>query len=140
MAELLRSITSRLRQYVADRRRDPRFRVRLAVAVSLYDLRAATPWSKPVVGYTRDVSASGLGLVLPAIRAGDRYLVGQDQTLRVTLKLPTGASPRIYATPVRYERIEEGQTDTGFFVGVRINEMDEQDRAAFTSYLEELKK
>jgi hypothetical protein len=139
MPERLRAITSLLRKYVADRRRIPRFRVRLEVAVSLFDLRAATPWSKPIIGYTRDVSADGLGLILPAIRSDDRYLVGQDQTLRVTLRLP-GGSVRIYTTPVRYERLEEGQTDSGFFVGVRINEMDEQDRKLFSEYLLSLKK
>jgi hypothetical protein len=139
MPERLRAITSLLRKYVADRRRIPRFRVRLEVAVSLFDLRAATPWSKPIIGYTRDVSADGLGLILPAIRSDDRYLVGQDQTLRVTLRL-LGGSVRIYTTPVRYERLEEGQTDSGFFVGVRINEMDEQDRKLFNEYLLSLKK
>jgi hypothetical protein len=139
MPERLRAITSLLRQYVADRRRSPRFRVRLEAAVSLFDLRAATPWSKPLVGHTRDISADGLGLVLPAIRSDDRYLVGQDQTLRITLRLP-GGSLRIYTTPVRYERLEGEQADGGFLVGVRINEMDEQDRKLFNEYLLSLKR
>ena len=140
MPELLRSIAGRLRQYVADRRRSPRLRVRLAVTVSLFDLSAATPWSKPIAGHTRDVSEDGLGLLLPAIRVGDRYLVGQDQSLSIILKLPTG-NARIYAAPARYERLEDDQQpDTGFFVGVRITGMDEKDRALFTEYLESLQK
>jgi hypothetical protein len=141
MPELLRSIAGRLRQYVADRRLSPRLRVRLAVTVSLFDLRAATPWSKPISGYTRDVSddGHGLGLILPAIRVGDRYLVGQEQSLSIILKLPT-ANARLYASPARYERLAEGQPDTGFLVGVRITGMDEKDRALFNEYLESLKK
>ncbi|HYH87478.1 MAG TPA: PilZ domain-containing protein, partial [Pyrinomonadaceae bacterium] len=107
MPELLRSIAGRLRRYVADRRRSPRLRVRLAVTVSLFDLHAATPWSKPVAGHTCDVSENGLGLILPAIRVGDRYLVGQDQALSIILKLP-GGNARLYATPARYERLEAG--------------------------------
>jgi hypothetical protein len=139
MPELLRSIAGRLRQYVADRRRSPRLRVRLDVTVALFDMSAATPWSKPVAGHTRDVSESGVGLVLPAIRIGDRYLVGQDQTLSIILKLPAG-NARLYAAPARYERLEAEQPDTGFFVGVRITSMDEKDRALFNEYLESLKK
>jgi hypothetical protein len=139
MPELLRSIASRLRQYVADRRRSPRLRARLAATVSLFDLRAPTPWSKPVAGHTRDVSEDGLGLILPAIRIGDRYLVGQDQALSVILKLPAG-NARIYASPARYERLEEGQPDRGYLVGVRITSMDEKDRALFNEYLQSLGK
>ncbi|MBC7929272.1 MAG: PilZ domain-containing protein [Rubrivivax sp.] len=139
MPELIRSIAGRLRQYVADRRRGPRLRVRLSVTVSLFDLQAATPWSKPIAGHTRDVSEDGLGLILPAIRVGDRYLVGQDQTLSIILKLP-GGNARLYASPARYERLEAEQSDTGFLVGVRITSMDEKDRVLFSGYLESLKK
>jgi hypothetical protein len=102
-------------------------------------MQAATPWSKPLSCYTRDVSADGLGLILPAIRVGDRYLVGQEQVLRVMLKLPAG-NARIYATAARYAKLEEGQPDTGFFVGVRITGMDEQDRKLFHEYLQGMKK
>lgn len=139
MPELLRSIAGRLRQYVADRRFCPRFDVRLAVTVSLFDLRAATPWSKPVAGHTRDVSETGLGLILPVIRVGDQYLVGQEQTLSIIIKLPE-ANARLYAAPARYERLEAGQEGTGFFVGVRITGMDEKDRTLFMRYLETQKK
>lgn len=139
MPELLRSIAGRLRQYVSDRRRSQRFRVRLAATVSLFDLQAATPWSKPVAGHTRDVSENGLELVLPAIRVGDRYLVGQDQALSIILKLPAG-NTRLYASPARYERLGEEQPDTGFLVGIRITGMDEKDRALFNEYLESLGK
>jgi len=139
MPELLRSIAGRLRQYVSDRRQSPRFRVRLVATVSLFDLKAATPWSKPVAGHTRNVGEDGLELVLPAIRVGDRYLVGQDQALSIILKLPTG-NARIYASPARYERLEEEQPDTGFLVGVRITGMDEKDRALFNEYLKSLGK
>lgn len=139
MPELIRSIAGRLRQYVADRRRSPRFGVRLTATVSLFDLLAPSPWSKPIAGLTRDISEGGLGLILPAIRIGDRYLVGQDQALSIILKLPEG-NARIYATPARYEKLEQGQPDVGFFVGVRITSMDEKDRALFDEYLESLKK
>src|SRR5919206_510722 len=100
MPERLRSIVARLREYVADRRRSPRFRVRLACAVSLYepdDARRAT--AQVVTGYTRDLSASGLAIVLPAVRIGERYLTAAGTTLRIQLAHPAGPL-ELLATPV----------------------------------------
>src|SRR3712207_624737 len=104
MPEHLRRIASRLRELVADRRRSPRHRVSLPVSVSLLDAEAS---AEPVLvqGRTRDVSEDGLGVVLPHIRVGGRYLVGDSVTLRITLKLPE-AYARLYGTPVRH-RSEE---------------------------------
>jgi hypothetical protein len=134
MPEILRAIANTLREFVGNRRKNPRHKVRLAAVVSLLDARAnASPAT--VAGHTRDVSADGLGLVLPAIRIGERYLAGDRVTLRITIKLPD-AHARLYGTPVRYERLEgEGSPDKGFLVGVRITEMDERDRELFTAYL-----
>jgi hypothetical protein len=136
MPELIRTIASRLRELMGNRRRAPRHRVRLSVFVALLD--NATGATAGVAGHTRDVSAGGLAVILPAIRVGGRYLAGDGVTLRLTLKLPD-ASARLYGTPVRYERLEEdGQTDAGFLVGIRLNE--DGDRALLSEYLKTLKK
>ncbi|HEX8281867.1 MAG TPA: PilZ domain-containing protein [Pyrinomonadaceae bacterium] len=139
MPELIRTIASRLRELVGNRRRAPRRAVRLPVFVSLLDsATGAAPAG--VAGHTRDASEGGLGLVLPGIRVGDRYLVGDGVTLRLTLKLPD-ASARLYGTPVRYERLEGGEdsrSDPGFLVGIRLNA--DGDRALLTEYLMGLKK
>ena len=136
MPELIRTIASRLRELVGNRRRAPRHRVRLPAFVSVLD---GAPGSAPagVAGHTRDASESGLSVVLPGIRVGGSYLVGEGVTLRVTLKLHE-ASVRLYGTPVRYERLEEGQPDAGdFLVGIRLN--DDGDRALLSEYLKILK-
>src|ERR1041384_2383449 len=116
MPEHLRKIASRLRELVADRRRSPRYRVGMPVTVSLLDAEAS---AEPVLvqGRPRDVSAEGIGVILPHIRVGGRYLVGDSVTLRVTLKLPEGYA-RLYGTPVRYEKLEPGGPDTGLLVGI----------------------
>ena len=134
MPELIRSIANRLRAFVGDRRRAPRLRVRLAVVVSLLDERAGAP--PTLAGHTCDVSESGLGLVLPSIRIGDRYLAGEGQTLRITLQLPH-ATARLYGTPVRYERLEGDGGNAGYLVGVRL--ADDQGRAALAEYIKTLK-
>ena len=139
MPELLRTIASRLREFVGNRRRAPRRRVRLAVFVSLLDASPGAPPGGGVAGHTRDASESGLGVVLPAIRLGDRYLVGDGVTLRLTVKLGE-QSARLYGTPVRYERLDEGQDgqgDPGFLLGIRLHE--DGDRALLAEYLKGLK-
>ena len=139
MPERLRTIASRLREFMGNRRRAPRRKVRLAVFVSLLDAAPGAPPAGGVAGHTRDASESGLGVVLPVIRLGGRYLVGEGVTLRLTLKLGEG-SARLYGTPVRYERLEagaDGQTDPGFLLGIRLHE--DGDRALLAEYLKGLK-
>lgn len=140
MPERLRTIASRLRELVGNRRRAPRHRMRLAVFVSLLDSAPGAPPAAGVAGHTCDLSESGLGVLLPAIRLGGRYLVGDAVTLRLTLKLGDN-SARLYGTPVRYERLdkgEDGQNDPGFLVGIRLTE--DGDRALLAEYLKSLKK
>jgi hypothetical protein len=138
MPELIRTIASRLREFVGNRRRAPRRRVRLAVFVSLLDPAPGAPPAGGVAGHTRDASESGLGVVLPAIHLGGRYLVGEGVTLRLTLKLGD-QSARLYGTPVRYERLDEGpdgQTNPGFLLGIRLHE--DGDRSMLVDYLKSL--
>lgn len=138
MPEHLRKIASRLREFVADRRRSPRYRVSLPVTVSLLDAEAS---AEPALaqGHTRDVSADGLGIVLPNIRVGGRYLVGDSVTLRITLKLPDSYA-RLYGMPVRYEKLEAGDPDTGFIVGIHLTETSERDQALLVNYIKTLGK
>ncbi|HEY0173424.1 MAG TPA: PilZ domain-containing protein [Pyrinomonadaceae bacterium] len=139
MSELLRTIASRLRVLVGNRRRAPRHRVRLPVFVSLLD--NATGSAPPgVAGHTCDASESGLAVVLPAVRVGGRYLVGDGVTLRLTLKIHE-ASARLYGTAVRYERLEggaDGRSEPAFLVGIHFNA--DGDRALLTEYLKSLNK
>ncbi|HEV7890513.1 MAG TPA: PilZ domain-containing protein [Pyrinomonadaceae bacterium] len=138
MPEYLRRIASRVRELVADRRRAPRYRVSLPVSVSLLDAEASAEPAL-VQGRTRDVSEDGVGVILPHVRVGGRYLVGDAVTLRVTLKLPEGYA-RLYGTPVRHEKLDANGPETGFLVGIRLTDTDERDRALLVEYMNSLKK
>ncbi len=137
MPELVRRIAGRLRRMVSDRRRSPRLKARLPVVVSLLEAEGGTEPAN-ATGHTRDLSAEGLGLVLPNIRVGGRYLVGDSVTLRVTLKLPD-AYARLYGRPVRYEKLDADDAERGFLVGLRLADTSEQDRALVAAYLKTLK-
>lgn len=133
MPERLRAIASSLRRLVGERRRHPRVRVRLDASVVLLGARgeAVTP---PLEGYTRDVSACGVAVILPAVRVGERYLAGEAQTLSVTLRLPS-STLKLRAVPARYQRLDEDGADTGYLIGLRITHVDDAGRAALDEFL-----
>ena len=135
MPELMRSIVARLHRFVGDRRRAPRYRLRLPFIISLPDVRASANTngalrSPSLEGFTRDVSATGLALILPAIRIGEHYLTNEGRPLLIMLELPTGTL-QIEAVSVRYERLDENESEKGYLVGVKITEMSDDDRARF---------
>jgi hypothetical protein len=137
MPELLRSITSRLRDFVGNRRRAPRHRVTLPAFVAVLDAAQGAPPAAGLACQTRDASDGGLALLLPGVRVGGRYLVGEGVKLRITLKLPD-ASARLYGTPVRYEQLDDAPPDARYLVGVRLD--DAGDRAILSEYLKSLEK
>jgi hypothetical protein len=144
MPELIRAIASRLRELVGNRRRAPRYvthlEVGLALSVSVSNTKAnarGEGQSLKLAGYTRDISATGLALIVPTIRIGGQYLTGENRTLEILLKLPSGTI-KVQATPVRYSPLDEDGADTGYLIGAQIVRMSEEDRARFDTYLETL--
>ena len=145
MPELIRSLVGRLRTLVGNRRRAPRFKTHLeaglAISVSVPGgaKNRANGGSLRLAGYTRDISATGLALIVPAIRIGGNYITGENRTLEIMLKLP-GGTVKIYGKPVRYTSLDEDDaTDTGYLVGIHIESISEQDRARFDEYIEKIK-
>lgn len=134
MSELLRTLVGRIREFAGDRRHMARHRVRLEVTVTL-----ATPTKangrRPasLQGYTRDISENGLGLIMPAIRIGDRYLAGENCRLAITLELPDRPI-QLTASSARYEPLDD-PAEMGFLIGVNITNISDEDRKVFTAYL-----
>lgn len=144
MPELLRSIVSRLREHVGNRRAAPRYATHLDVAlvlsVSLGESGGkAQAEGSPLrlAGYTRDISQTGLALIMPAIHIGGQYLTSPNRTLEITLRLPSGPI-QLQAAPVRYSPLDEDARDTGYIIGVQIMAMSDRDRARYEAYLKKL--
>ena len=134
MSELPRRIVSRLRRFVGNRRHSRRVRAQLSFTLSLTDPRINTNGHRRLPslnGQTLDVSATGLALIVPAIRIGEHYLAGEDRKLHIKLELPTGPVEMRVGT-VRYESLEDG---SGYLIGARILEMSDSDRASFDKYV-----
>ena len=134
MSELPRRIVSRLRRFIGNRRASRRVQTRLTFTLSLSDPRVNSNGSRKLPkleGYTLDVSATGLALIVPAIRIGEHYLAGADRKLHLKLELPAGPVEMRVAS-VRYEGLED---DSGYLIGARILEMNDADRASFEKYV-----
>ena len=141
MPELMRSIVAHMRVYFGNRRRARRYRRSVPFNVSLFDAklsREQLEHAPYLEGTTSDISASGLGLIVPAIRINDRYLTAPDQTLHLLLEFPFGQI-KMRVAPVRYEQLDrEGAPQGGYLIGVHILEMSDDARARFHEYLKEL--
>jgi len=140
MAELARSIVSRFRKFVGDRRRAKRQKVRLSFSISIASPAKRSNGAartRTMQGQTLDLSVSGLALIVPAITLGEHHLVGANRNLNVKLELPVGPV-NMEVTPVRYEALEDHESETGYAIGVRIAGMSDEDRLKYVSYLSTL--
>jgi hypothetical protein len=137
MSELPRRIVSHLRRFIANRRWHKRVRARLTFKLSLADPRVNSNGARKLPtldGHTLDVSATGLALIVPAIRIGEHYLAGSDRHLHLKLELPSGPV-EMKVSPVRYESLDESEDETGYVIGARIIEMVDGDRASFEQFV-----
>jgi hypothetical protein len=137
MAELTRTLLSRLRKYVGNRRRSTRRTARLDFTLSLVQAAQGLNGTRRVSslsGHTLDLSANGLALVVPQITLAEHHLVGENRSLNVRLQLPGGPVEAI-TLPVRYERLEENQAESGYLIAVKIVGMLDEDRAKFSQYV-----
>lgn len=137
---MLRELVSRFSRTVAERRASVRKKYNLPVKVCF------TPETKSPVkihgrcdeaflsGETTDLSATGIGFVVSAIRIKEKYLVGQDRLLNVELDL-AGAKVRMQVRGVRYERIGIHLSTERYLIGAQIVGMSEDDEAAYTHLL-----
>lgn len=88
-------------------------------------------------GHTSDMSSTGLGVIVPAIRIGEHYLVGDERKLRLRLDLPIGPI-EMQVKPVRYESLEETDSESGYVIGVQIIAMVDTDRTAYDKFLKRI--
>jgi len=140
MSELPRRLVSCLRRYIGNRRRTRRARARLTFMLSLSDPRTSSNGSRRLPslrGHTLDISTTGMALIVPAIRIGEHYLVGEDRRLHLNLELPSGPV-ELNVAPVRYESLEEDPDEMGYVIGTRITDMNQNDRPRFEEYVASL--
>jgi PilZ domain-containing protein len=140
MQERTRTIVSRIRAFIGNRRRARRHPARLTCSLTPADRHVTlngygrTKWMD---GHTSDMSSTGLGVIVPAIRIGEHYLVGDERKLRLRLDLPIGPI-EMQVKPVRYESLEETDSENGYVIGVQIIAMVDTDRTAYDKFLKRI--
>ena len=138
--ELARSIASRLRQYAGDRRHSKRVKARLNFTLSLVGPALSSNGMKRVIsidGHTLDLSSTGLALVVPTIIVNEHHLVGENRNMYLKLELPD-SSIELNVVPIRYERLDDHPTETGYLIGVKLGNVEQEDRARYTDYVTQL--
>jgi DNA-binding response OmpR family regulator len=94
--------------------------------------------STTLIGHTRDLSVTGLSLVVPGLRGSDREFFGKKEIMHITLSLPD-QNLHIQAIPVRYQWLDDYAGIKSYLVGAHIVHMSDDDRAHFNRYLEMLR-
>lgn len=89
-------------------------------------------------GYTRDISETGLALIVPSADIKEIYRTGEYRPLLILLSLPAG-QVEINAASVRCERLDEAAEEKGYAIGARIIGMSDHDRERLRSYLQTLR-
>ncbi len=139
MPELLRSVVSRVRIYVKDRRQSPRLRVRLLFTVSMSrkaNGNGSGRRERILKGHTQDICASGLALNVPQVHLDGHHLAAEGRELELTLELP-GGSISMLVVSRRYERLEDAELGCNYLIGARIVQIDDEDRQRYLSFINE---
>lgn len=96
----------------------------------------ASPMQSPshMEGFTCNVSGTGVALIVPSVRLGERDLTDEHSQLQVKLELPTGAVI-MQAVPMHYKPLEDQR---GYVLGIRVIDMSDEDCLRFIKYLRSL--
>lgn len=137
MLQLIRSLETGLRNFVRSLRQSPRYSPQLPFTLSMLDQEGTggVRLALKLSGHTRNISETGMALVVPAIRKGDHHLAARNRRLLIVLELPNGTI-RLQAAPIRYERLS--QSDSRYLIGVRIISISDDDKLRFLKYLNRL--
>ena len=126
-----------------ERRIAPRFKekrdMRLLFSLTVQEARGMDSATPMVLrGHTRDISRTGLALVLPSLRAGERDLTRGDRPLLMELELPSGPI-RFQASLVRFEETTR-EGEEGALLGVHITSISDSARSQLEQFLHQAQK
>lgn len=132
MSELVRSVVTKFSRFVADRRGAPRVGVCLPFGISIHGTNGNGGRERLLEGFTRDVSASGLGLIVRTVRVDSYYIFVDGRPRKLVLQLP-GGPVTMLVLPVRSERL--GESGDGYVIGAQITVIGDEDRQRYLEYL-----
>lgn len=120
-----------------ERRESPRHRVHVEFRVLMVATKTSAAGEEqtlPLMGFTQDISESGLSLLVSAKSISVLSSLGDNYTLQLVLTLPSGPVD-LEVTPARYVQLEEGSPASRVLIGARITKMRDEDRSRFSEYI-----
>jgi hypothetical protein len=121
-----------------ERRLKPRYNASLPCSLALPAAERDILFPRErLEGRTRDLSESGIGLLVTSIYLGYACVLDEGRMLELSIELPE-TTVRVTATTAHYLRTGEGDAEGSYVVGLRILSMSEADRAAFLAFLDAL--
>lgn len=136
---MIRSLVAKLTGLIAERSHSPR--KKYAAPVKLWFEResgrlihTSTADGLFMNGQTVDLSKTGIGIMVSAIRMKEHYLVGQDRVLNVEIDLPR-EKVRMQVVGRRYERENIHDSVERYIVGMEIVGVSDYDREVYEHFL-----
>lgn len=87
-----------------------------------------------LLGETVDISRTGIGFLVRAIRVKEKYLVGQQRNLNIEISLPTG-KVEMKVIGRRYEKVGIHQSTERFLIGAHIISVSGVDKENYEFFL-----
>ncbi|HEY6046374.1 MAG TPA: PilZ domain-containing protein [Pyrinomonadaceae bacterium] len=137
MPEMIRSVVSRVRVYFKDRRQSPRAHTRVLFSISIRRKarsNGAPAADRTLKGHTRDVSVTGLAMMLPQVHLEGHHLAAESRELQLMLELPGGAIPMV-VVPKRYEKLDEAELGCNYLIGAKIVQISDEDRIRLENFI-----
>ena len=136
---MIRKLISRFNRSVTKQIVAARHEFQIPIKISITPDFNAGKLNMPVAEYsirgkTQDLSKTGIGFIVPAIRIKEYYLVGQDRPLNVEVDLPNG-KVHMQMVGVRYEQINIHSSVSEFLIGAKIVKMEDADREVYEDFL-----
>ncbi len=120
-----------------ERRREPRYQANLRVVVSFLGTAAAGEQPLAVLGRTRDLSARGVALYVPAFPFTTGDLTEARRALSLLLAFPTGDIAAA-AMLVRYEPLPARHAEVGYLLAARLTLHSDAERRLYSDYLKQI--
>lgn len=121
-----------------ERRVAPRYNINLKSSVLITAIRTSSDGEEDYLilqGQLRDVSITGLALIISSDNMRELKMFGEDFVLRLLLPLPIKAI-ELEAVPVRFQRIDKSKNGS-ILVGAHITNMNGRDRILFMDFIRE---
>jgi len=136
---MIRKLVSKFRKTITERVISPRKAFEVPIKIWFQPDKNTGKLKMPVenlviTGETKDLSRSGIGFVVAAIRIQENYLVGEGRVLNAELDLPDG-KVQMQIVGTRYEQVGQHISTARFLVGAKITEMTKENHEAYEHFL-----